>query len=279
VRFRPDPDRCHNRPMSATTIGRHNPRLTEIRKALRAGQLTADGLLPIEGPHMIEEAKQSGLPIPELFGVEEALATEVETIADKKYLLSETSLRSISMMEEPQGILALVRPPDFTLDEILEADPEAPSLFIALCGLQDPGNAGTILRLGEAFGATGCIATSGTAGRYNSKLVRASAGSLFRLPHVWDVDVRLLAEKARSAGIQMIGTGTDGAEAVETQDWTRSTALLLGNEGAGLSVAERELCDAVVHIPHSPRVESLNAATAAAIILYEAQRRRREASI
>lgn len=265
--------------MGPSAIGRHHPRLSEIRKALRRGGLTPDGLLPIEGPHLLEEARRSGLEIAEVFSCEapEILLPADGRFAGKRYVLSEAVLRSVSATEEPHGTLALVRPRDFVLEDLLRADAPETTLLVVLCGLQDPGNAGTILRAAEAFGASGCIATGGTTGRYNPKLVRASAGSLFRLPHVWNVGLAAIAERLAGAGVRMVATCSAngrGVSAPEAEDWTRPVAVLIGNEGAGLGDDEVALCDAVVRIPHSARVESLNVATAAAVILYEARRQR-----
>ena len=193
---------CHNRGMSATSIGKHNPRLVEIRKAFRDGGLTADGLLPIEGHHLLEEARESGLEIVELFmRGSDAGSVYGQSSMKGTHVLSDSIFRSIAGTQNPQGVVALISPPRFDLDMVLRGPDGSNALLIVLCGLADPGNAGTILRLAEAFGATGCIATPGTTGQYNAKLVRASAGSLFRLPHIWDIELVLLAGKVRSIGV------------------------------------------------------------------------------
>ena len=264
--------------MRRTSIGKHNPRLVEIRKAFESGGFTADGLLPIEGLHLLEEAQRSDIEIVELFLCEDvANSLATQSTPKKIYVLSHSVFRSISETRNPQGVLALISPPQFDLDKVLNSrDPEN-HMLVVLCGIQDPGNVGAILRLAEAFGATGCIATPGTAGQYNAKVVRASAGSIFRLPGIWDIELTWLADKMRSVGIQIIGTSPTGTTAVDSQDWHQPTALLLGNEGAGLGNIGEMLCDAVLRISHSENVESLNAASAAAVILHEAywQRSRR----
>lgn len=270
MRFRP----LHNEGMQPRPVGKHNPRLAEIRKALRSGALTSDGCLPIEGRRMVEEARRSGLRVRELY---RAAGSGGDALADAAgaaptFAVTESVLRSISATDEPQGLLALVEPPAFDLDDTLGA---GEALVIVLCGLQDPGNAGTIVRLGEAFGATGCIATAGTVGRFNAKLVRATAGSLFRLPHVWDLELSRLVEWIRSVGLRAVGAAADGTRDIESEAWTAPTAVLIGNEGAGLDPAGRAACDTIVRIPHSDRVESLNASAASAIVLYEAYLRRR----
>ena len=255
--------------MKAPAIGKHNPRLAEIRRAFRRGELTPDGLLPIEGPHLLDEASKSGVEIEELF-VREGDTFDVK--AQQSHSLTRSLFRSIRATREPQGVIGLVRPPQFDLEAILTRKPH---LLVVLCGLQDPGNVGTILRIAEAFGATGCIGTRGTVGLYNDKLVRASGGSLFRLPHVWNVDLRPIVTRLRSEGVRIVGTARDTDLEVDVWDWTECSAALFGNEASGLGSEERDLCDTILKIPHSGQVDSLNVASAAAIALYEAARRRR----
>src|SRR5262249_51609526 len=149
------------------------------------------------------------------------------------------------------------------------------ALVVILGRLQDPGNVGTILRVGEAFGATGCVALRGTAGFYNSKVVRASAGSSFRLPHVGGLELLKLVDALKSKQIRIVGTALTSESGVEKWDWNQPAAVLIGNEGSGLNAEELGYCDTVLRIPHNPVVESLNSAIATAVILYEASKQRR----
>ena len=252
--------------MNGEQIGRHNPRLAEIRRAFRVGGLTEDGLLPVEGPRLLGEATKSGVEVVELF-IREGETCDIE--AARIHTVAPSVFRSIGATREPQGVIALVRPPTFSLESMLT---EEPVLLIVLCGLQNPGNVGNILRIAEAFNATGCVATGPTASQYNDKVVRASAGSLFRLPHVWGLSFRTAVEQIKSGDVRIVGTAMESDHRVEAEDWNRPSAILLGNEGAGLSPDERGACDSIVGIPHVAAVHSLNAATAAAIVLYEAAR-------
>ncbi len=252
--------------MHTEPIGKHNPRLAEIRRAFRQGGLTGDGLLPIEGRRLLDEVSKSGVDVKELFVLQ---GETCNVHADRTYTVARPVFRSMSATREPQGVIALVQPPTFSLESMLD---HAPVLLIVLCGLQDPGNVGNILRIGEAFRASGCIATEGTTSRFNAKVVRASAGSLFRFPHVWGLGFPAAIDQIKSCGVRVIGATLDSDHSVETEDWHAPTAILLGNEGAGLSIEERHACDSIVRIPHAPAVDSLNAATAAAIFLYEAAR-------
>lgn len=254
--------------MGVSPIGAHNARFREVRRALRAGSLTSDGWLPVEGPRLVGEAASSGLEIGEVF-LAEGMKVKYGT---ETYLLPPTAFRRLAATREPQGVIALVRLPRFDPADILAAA----GLALVLCGLQDPGNVGTILRLGDAFGAAGCIGVGGTASFHNDKVVRASAGGLFRLPHARVSDAVALRDLLGGAGIRVVGTARDGSAKVDQYDWSRPTAVLFGNEGAGLGDAERALSDTLVSIPYPGRAESLNTASAAAIVLWEATRAARE---
>jgi len=251
-------------------IGKHNRKLMEVRRAFQQGTVTADGLLPIEGPILIEEANRSGLEIIDLFVRRGAPAPEVKTSG--RHELTADVFKSVQDTEHSQGLIATVRPRHFQLAEVLEP---GPALVVTLARLQDPGNVGTILRVAESFGATGCIGLTGTAGFHNSKVVRASAGSVFRLPHVSDAALQDIVPELRKRGIAVIGTSPTAEKSIVEWDWKRPTAVLVGNEGSGLSRDEIAYCDTVLRIPHRTTVESLNSAIAAAVVLYEAFKQRK----
>src|SRR2546427_9175773 len=155
-------------------IGKHSRKLAALRKATKHGNLTSDGLLPIEGPILLEEAQRSGIKIVDVFRRAGARMPAVE--ADALFELPADTFKTIQDTEHSQGIIATIAPPAFTITHVFAV---SPALIVILGRLQDPGNVGTILRIGESLGATGCVALGGTAGFHNSKVVRASAGSLF----------------------------------------------------------------------------------------------------
>src|SRR2546428_13367805 len=163
-------------------IGKHSRKLAALRKATKHGNLTRDGLLPIEGPILLEEAQRSGIEIVDVF-LRSGTATP-DSLSQKVLDVPPDVFKTIKETEHSQGIIATIRPRQFDLTEVLAA---SPALITVLSRLQDPGNVGTILRIAEAFGATACVALRGTASFYNGKVVRASAGSIFRLPHVGDM--------------------------------------------------------------------------------------------
>ncbi|HLH30311.1 MAG TPA: RNA methyltransferase [Terriglobia bacterium] len=250
-------------------IGKHNRKLVEVRKAFQHDSLTPDGLLPIEGPILLEEAHRSGIEIVDLFFREGADVPMIT--AEAQHELPADLFKSVQDTEHSQGLIATVRPRQFALEDILTP---APALIVVLARLQDPGNVGTILRVAESFGATGCIALAGTAGFYNSKVVRASAGSVFRLPHMSGVSLEGLLLELRRKNVPLVGTAPAAERTIDEVDWRAPAAVLIGNEGNGLSSEELTSCDRVVRIPHKRTVESLNSAIAAAVLLYEASKQR-----
>jgi RNA methyltransferase, TrmH family len=256
--------------LDTLSIGKHNPRLVDIRRAVQRGALTRDGLLPVEGPKLVHEAHASGIPIEALL-LREEISTEELPRASITYMLESGVFKGIQSTEHSQGVIALVRLKAWTLEEVFI---HSPAPIVVLAGLQDPGNVGTILRVAESFGAAGCLALSGTAAIHNSKVVRSSAGSVFRLPCVWDLQLNTVLEALKSRKITLIGTSPHAAHSITSWDWTRPAAVLIGNEGAGLSSMESAACAEVLKIPQQPQMESLNSAIAAAVVLYEAYRRK-----
>jgi RNA methyltransferase, TrmH family len=250
-------------------IGKHSRKLVELRKAIRSGTLTSHGLLAVEGPNLLTEADKSGLEIIDVFALPEAMLPMV--LPKALYQVPPALFKTIQDTEHSQGVIATVRPRTFALQDVLEASPE---LVIVLGRLQDPGNVGTILRIGESFGATGCIALPGTVSFYNSKVLRASAGSVFRLPHVAGIDSDEIFRALRLHNISIVGTSPTAGTTIDKWDWRKPAAIVVGNEGGGLSSEELGHCDTVLRIPHRTTVESLNSATAAAVVLYEAFRQR-----
>lgn len=242
----------------------------ELRKAIREGVLTDDGLLPIEGPVLLEEAQRSGIEIVEVFhrtgsampAVEPSVVVEV----------SPRVFETIKDTEHPQGFIATVRPRQYTAADVLNRSPQ---LVVVLGRIQDPGNVGTILRVGESFGATGCISLRGTASFHNSKVVRASTGSIFRFPHRGPETLKETVRALRSRNIPLVGASPKAAVTIEQWDWRQPVAIFIGNEGQGLSSEELAECDTVLRIPHKTTVESLNSAIAVSVILYEASKQRR----
>ncbi|MBI3473612.1 MAG: RNA methyltransferase [Candidatus Solibacter usitatus] len=172
--------------------------------------------------------------------------------------------------ESSQGVIALVRPPVWTLEQLFRGR----ALVVVLDGVQDPGNAGAIARSAEAFGGTGILCTKGTVSLYNHKALRASAGSLLRIPFVHGLDSTLARAALRQNKLDVYAAAphAPGRRSLADADLTRKCALVVGSEGRGISEALRSGA-ADLAIP-TLGVESLNAAVAAGILLYEARRQR-----
>ena len=268
--------------------GRHNPLVKQLRQAFAHAELTENGDCAIEGLRILEEAIRSGLRFSAVFFRESAqdraerllpqIGSQVETL-----LLPDKLFDSLLPSESPQGVAALVRFKELSLDDVLERMQVGP--IVALAGLQDPGNLGTILRSSEAFGSAGVVLGEGTVSPFNSKVVRASAGSVFRLPIVHgqthgqgkSTTAKLdeVSEKLRKKGVRLIATSSHKGTALDQANLQDPAAIFFGNEGAGLPRDLMAKMDEFISIPHAQQVESLNAGVAASIVLYEAARQRK----
>jgi TrmH family RNA methyltransferase len=256
--------------------GRHNALVKELRQAFSRGELTPAGECAVEGFRIIEEAVQSGLRLRAVFfndsGAERAkkllpqIGSHVETL-----LLPDKLFASAVPSDSPQGAAALVQLKKYSLAEILKRETEGPLVVIA--GVQDPGNLGTILRSAEAFRASGVLLGEGTVSPYNSKAVRASAGSLFRLM-LAKVQLSEAMDQLHTHGARLVASSSHKGVPLPTAMLSGNIAIFIGSEGAGIDKKLIGRMDQLVSIPHSPRVESLNAGVAASIILYEIARQR-----
>ena len=255
--------------------GPHNPLVKELRKTFVQGE-TPDHDCAIEGFHILDEAIRSGLKFRAVFFSSSAesraerllqqMGAHVETI-----LLPDRLFASIVPTDTPQGVAALVRCKTFSLEDVLAKSAAGPLLAVA--GVQDPGNLGTILRSAEAFDAGGVLLGEGTVSPFNPKAVRASAGSVFRLPMVRIAFAEVL-DHLRERGLRLIATSSHKGTPLAEAKLTGPLALFIGNEGAGLPRDLLGKVDETVAIPHSPKVESLNAGVAASIVLYEIARQK-----
>ena len=253
-----------------------NARLKELRKALAAASRGAQGHIGIEGPHLLEEAVRAGLRVKTVFVAQgaERLLVGLHVPPETEILrLPAKLLDSALATETPQAIAALVEPPEWSWLHILDARRKGTELVIILAGIQDPGNLGTILRSAEAFGVTGVVSLPGTASAWNPKAVRASAGSVFRVP-LLAVSERECLEKLHEAGVKILATTVRTAQPADLVDLASPVALIIGNEGNGVAVDLAAKADARITIPCPGPVESLNAAVAASVLLYEAVRQR-----
>jgi TrmH family RNA methyltransferase len=256
--------------------GRHNALVKELRQAFSRAELTSDGYCAIEGFRILEEAIRSGLRFRAVFFSESAvpraekllsqLGAQVETL-----LLADKLFSSAVPSDAPQGVAALARWKELSREDVLAKSPAGPILVIA--GVQDPGNLGTILRSAEAFGAGGVLLGEGTVSPYNPKVVRASAGSVFRVP----LARTKLSESLgwmKDHGLRLVGTASHKGTPLDQAKMAGPLAIFVGSEGSGLPRDLIKEMNDVVAIPQVPEVESLNVGVAASIVLYEVMRQK-----
>jgi TrmH family RNA methyltransferase len=244
-----------------------NPMLKAIRKAARQGGLTANGLALAEGPHLIDEAAASDVEIRVVLLAENAsqqaeraarrCGAPVQRVAAKLF-------EQLSVVESSQGVLALLGLESSTIAQILAG--EGPVLVVDR--LQDPGNVGAILRSAEAFGAAGVLLTPGSASLANPKTIRASAGSLFRVKAASAAATEIVDEAQRLGRPLYATVARDGVPLLDAE--LERAVIAIGSEAHGVS-PDLLGASTPLTIPTS-RVESLNAAVAAAVVLYEAAR-------
>jgi len=278
---RPSPTPASTQQRLRRIEGRHNALVKELRQAFARAERTEHGDCAIEGFRIMEEAIRSGLRFRAIFFKESAqnlaerlmpqIGTHVESL-----LLPDKLFDGSVPSETPQGVAALVRWKEFSLADVLERLQIGP--VIVVVGLQDPGNLGTILRSAEAFGSAGVLLGEGTVSPFNSKVIRASAGSIFRLPVLVAKAAGGMEEvtgKLRKENVRLIATSSHKGTALDQARLTGPLAVFIGSEGSGLPRTLMSQVDELVAIPHTQQVESLNAGVAGSIVLYEAARQRR----
>ena len=249
-------------PDAAPLISR--TQLRSARRLLTRKGRDESGLFLVEGAQAVREA----LKRPEL--VEALLVDDVErhrelvALADPDICrtLEPTDVGELADTVTSQGVFAICRQLDASLDQVVQ-----PKLAVICAQVRDPGNAGTVIRCADAFGADVVILTKGSVDLHNPKTVRASVGSAFHLPVVSGLDLADAVAWAHEQGMQVLAADGGGALLTET-DLTVPTAWILGNEAWGLPAAERALADAVVGVPMWGQAESLNLSTAAAVCLF-----------
>lgn len=193
---------------------------------------------------------------------------------ERTTLLSDRVFEAVSDTKSPQGILCLVRQYHYDWKELLGDGTCAP-LIMALENLQDPGNLGTILRTAEGAGVTGILLTDSCVDVYNPKVIRSTMGSAYRMPFYYTSDFHGMLRTLQKQGVIWYAAHLKGRDAHDRQNYRGASGFLIGNESRGLTEETAELADVYVRIPMCGQVESLNAAVASAVLMYEANRQRR----
>ena len=245
---------------------RSNPLCTHLRKLSSSGSYRRErGEFLCDSPKLLEEALAHGGELRTVVYTERAALPPIPA-GVRQVIVPEDVMKSVSPAQSPQGVLSVCALPERPLPERLEG-----ARYVVLDGVQDPGNVGTILRTADAFGAGGLFLVNGCADLYNPKTVRATMGAVFRCP-VWSCGVEALRILLEASGLPLYGAAlrADTADVREV-DYSRC-ALAIGSEGRGLSPELLAACTRTVRIPMREHCESLNAAVAAAVLLWEARR-------
>jgi TrmH family RNA methyltransferase len=258
--------------MTETLSSDKNPLLKDVRRAVARGTLTDEGFAVAEGFHLLEEALESDCEIRAVIvseAVKSAVSTHVRGLKRTRVVaVRAQTFAELASTETTQGVIALVRPPEWTLDQLMRGR----SLVIVLDGVQDPGNAGAIVRAAEAFGASGAAFLKGSASPYHPRSLRASAGSIFRLPVAAGLDENLLLAALDQKRITLYAAMPRASKTMMDANMSEKCAIVIGGEGRGVSSTIEQHATGL-RIP-TDGVESLNAAVAAGVMLYEARRQR-----
>jgi TrmH family RNA methyltransferase len=248
-----------------------NPYLQAIRRAIASGRTTGDGRIVIEGPHLLREAARSS------WRIEQVLVTSngrdrhsllLSQIDAELIEIPPRAFESLAGTETSQEIMALVTPRAGTWNECLSG----PGVTVIIDGVQDPGNAGTVARSAEAFGAAGLIFVDGSVHVANGKFLRATAGSIFRMPYLENQTGAAVMAHLGATGRKLYALMPQAAISLSQADLRQPCAIVVGSEAQGVS-AELRCCAEALCIP-TTQVESLNAGVACSIALFEAARQR-----
>ncbi len=227
----------------------------------------------VEGRKMFLEAPKDW--IESVFVSESFLESNRDILNDCQYeVVSDPVFKHISDTMTPQGILCVLKMPEYTLDDLFGEDKDTPLLLITE-NVQDPGNLGTMFRTAEGAGVTGILMSKNTVDVFNPKTIRSTMGSVYRMPFLYTEDIKESVELLKRQGISCYAAHLKGKDFYEKSDYTKPTAFLIGNEGNGLSEELADTADTYIKIPMGGKLESLNAAMAAGILMYEANRQRR----
>ena len=250
----------------------------QVKNIIQLNQKTKarreQGLFVAEGRKMFGEAPADWIEkvyVSETLTSDPALMEQVEKLPYD--IAADSVFRQMSDTQTPQGILTVLRRPSYTLEDILGGKNP---LVMVLEDLQDPGNAGTILRTGEGAGVSGVLLTRTCVDITNPKVIRSTMGSVYRIPFLYVESVVPLTQELKKHNIRTFAAHLKGRNSYDQESYTGGTAFLIGNEGKGLTEEAANSADCLIRIPMCGKVESLNAAMASGILMYEAARQRRQ---
>ena len=250
----------------------------QVKNIIQLNQKTKarreQGLFVAEGRKMFGEAPADWIEkvyVSETLTSDPALMEQVEKLPYD--IVADSVFRQMSDTQTPQGILTVLRRPSYTLEDILGGKNP---LVMVLEDLQDPGNAGTILRTGEGAGVSGVLLTRTCVDITNPKVIRSTMGSVYRMPFLYVESVVSLTQELKKHNIRTFAAHLKGRNSYDQESYTGGAAFLIGNEGKGLTEEAANSADCLIRIPMGGKVESLNAAMASGILMYEAARQRRQ---
>lgn len=254
-----------------------NPRMKQIVQLNKKSKTRYEQrVFVVEGIKMCMETPRKQI---QAMYVSESFLMDEENqalIRDYPYeVVSDSVFSQISDTKTPQGILCLVKMMEYTLEDLLG---QIPHLLI-LESIQDPGNLGTMMRTGEGAGITGVVMNKTTVDIFHPKTIRSTMGSLFRVPFYITENLAETIDTLKARGISLYAAHLDGKMSYDVPDYTTPCGFLVGNEGNGLSREIAAMADAYIRIPMEGKVESLNAAVASALLMYEVKRKREAARV
>ena len=252
-----------------------------------------DGVFLVEGIRMFVEAPEERVRevyVSESFYNKKKAELDLDRWGRKLEILADPVFAHVSDTKTPQGVLLVMEQMRYPLEKVTAgkvgtasgseaadaAAGEQSPLLMVLDNLQDPGNLGTILRAGEAAGVTGVIMSQDTVDVYNPKVIRSTMGSIYRMPFVYVENLPQVVEELNQSGIHTYAAHLKGKNSYEAEDYQKGTAFLIGNEGNGLRDEVADAAEIYVKIPMCGEVESLNAAVASSVLMFEAARQRRQ---
>lgn len=243
--------------------------LVQLQK--KAKERTAQDVFVVEGMKMYQEVPKDRLlhtyVSESLYNKNKALFSEDRQVT----VLADRVFEYVSDTKTPQGVLCLVRQYHYAMEDLIKGQ----ALVMVLENLQDPGNLGTIMRTAEGAGVTGVLMSSGCVDLYNPKVIRSTMGSVYRMPFYYTEDLKSSLLWLKEKGVTLYAAHLKGESSYDRQDYRGASGFLIGNESKGLSDETADLADVYVKIPMCGKVESLNAAVASSILMYEVNRQRR----
>ena len=245
----------------------------------KAKERRNQGVFVVEGTRMFYEAPKERLRnvyVAESFYADDKNKSEMDTYMEgqqeKLEVVSDSVFRQISDTQTPQGVMAVVEMPHYELSELLKGDE---THLLILESIQDPGNLGTMIRTGEGAGITGIIMNNQTVDLYNPKTVRSTMGSLYRMPYYISNNLEDTIDILKGKGVRLYAAHLKGTMSYDEPEYTGACGFMIGNEGNGLSDEIANMANTYIRIPMEGKVESLNAAISATLLMYECNRQRR----